>query len=178
MSPIARVMLGLTTAFCSLVFLLIGRIPNVGFASFMTIMGLLCGVATVLLFFPYDRVFSNGQGKKKRKRKRAAQEASHEPTSIYEMDLTRVSLPGCLLFVATVGLVAVFAIVVGSSLGGQEVDRRTMKKIGFIGFIIIVGFFFGGKFLLEALGMSMTRQPKKKSRKGKGKRKRRRPRVE
>jgi hypothetical protein len=180
MPLIARVMLGLTTAFCSLVFLMISRVPNVGSASFMKIMGLLCGVATILLFFPYDRFLSKSQLKKKRKRKRSAQEVSQASDSIYNMDLTQISLPGCLLFIATVGVIAVLAVFAGSFMAGNDFDRRTIRKIGFIGFLIIAGFFLGGKFLLNQMGMDIIRQPKKKSRKGKGtgKRRRRRPPIE
>jgi len=181
MPLIARVMLGLTTAFCSLVFLMIGRMPNVGSASFMKIMGLLCGVATILLFFPYDRFLSDSQLKKKRKRKRAAQEASSESNSIYEMDLTKISLPGCLLFIATVGVLALLAVFAGGFMASGDIDARSHRKIiGFICFVIIGGFFLGGKFLLNQMGMDIIRQPKKKSRKGKGKgkRRRRRPPIE
>ncbi len=181
MPMIARVMLGLTTAFCSLVFLMIGNIPNVGFASFMKTMGLLCGVATILLFFPYDRLLSDSQLKKKKRQRRAAQEASSQSTSIYDMDLTKISLPGCLLFIATIGVVAIFAVVAGSFMANVDMSTRSQRKvIGGIGFLVIGGFFLGGKFLLNQMGMDIIRQPKKKSRKGKGtgKRRRRRPRIE
>ncbi len=183
MPLIARIMLGMTTALCSLVFLMISRMPNVGFATSMTVMGLLCGVATVLLFFPYDRFLSKSQLKKKRKRKRLAQELSNESNSIYNMDLTKISLPGCLLFIATVGVIAIFAVFAGSFMADGDFNGRAHRKIvGIVGFVIIAGFFLGGKFLLNQMGMDIIRQPKKKSRKGKGtgkrRRRRRRPPIE
>ncbi len=183
MPIIARIMLGMTTALCSLILLMASRMPDVAFASTMTVMGLLSGVATIALFFPYSLVFPEMRAKKK---KRSSRSHAEESESIGDIDLTQLSLPGCLLFVVTFVVIVVFACFAGDLVATvAPAVRKPTKVVGVVFAVFVCGLFLGGKMLIESMGYSIMRKPAAKSKSeresspGKRKRRRRRrPRVE
>ena len=70
-----------------------------------------------------------------------------------EIDLGRLTLAGWMLFLSTLLVLVVFIAAVPKELG-REVGSR---GVGFIGFLILAGWFGGGRLLMSIVGLRMMR---------------------
>jgi len=103
----------------------------------------------------------SGSAAQKQARKKGKAAASSSDGSIYEFDVSRLTVVGWMLvFVSLVaGIGSAMGIVVATG-GMKNNDRGTRKLLGLVGFAIGAGVFLGGRFVLPRIGLQLMRPPK------------------
>lgn len=137
-----------------------GLVTPTGPPFLFYIVGGLCAAAAFYFLRPETKK------QRKQRKKRDQYREKHLSDSIVEMDVSKITMPGCLLFLATIGVLALFGIVYsGVPAELRPNNRREMRALGAIGAFFVVGFFLGGRYLLKSMGLSVVRNNKKKKRK-------------
>ena len=95
-------------------------------------------------------------------RKRDLDDLPSESQSIYDMDLSRISGAGCLLFLSTIVVIGIFVTTCVVFLSGDLEGRGPLKIVGIAGFLFIAAYFWAGRWVLEKLGFSIQRHKKKR----------------
>ena len=81
-------------------------------------------------------------------------------SGLYEFDVSRLTIVGWMLVLASLvtGIGSAIGIVV--AMGGMKNnDRGTRKLLGLVGFAIGAGVFLGGRFVLPRIGLHVMRPP-------------------
>ena len=108
---------------------------------------------------PVRRRSSSAAKNKARKKGKAA--ASTSDGSIYEFDVSRLTIVGWMLvFVSLVTAIGSAMGIIASTGGMKNNDRGTRKLLGLVGFAIGAGVFLTGRFVLPRIGLQVMRPPK------------------
>lgn len=117
----------------------------------------ICGVLGILVWSPW-----NAAGRAEVLQEIAETEPD-ESAGPGDIDLTKLSAAGCLLYlVSGIGALSV-ALVIGLSIPEVERNRRTIRTAGAVALAVAGGIFFGGRWGLQQLGIPLVKQPLKKS---------------
>ncbi len=103
----------------------------------------------------------SGSAAQKKSRKKGQAAAGSSGGSMYEFDVSRLTIVGWMLVLASLvtGIGSAMGIV--AAMGGMKNnDRGTRKLLGLVGFAIGAGVFVGGRFVLPRMGLQVMRPPK------------------
>ncbi|MGZ0167652.1 MAG: TFIIB-type zinc ribbon-containing protein [Planctomycetales bacterium] len=107
---------------------------------------------------PVRRRSSSAAQKQARKKGKAA--ASSPDGSVYEFDVSRMTVVGWMLvFVSLVAGIGSAMGIIASTGGMKNNDRGTRKLLGLVGFAIGAGVFLAGRFVLPRIGLQVMRPP-------------------
>ena len=88
--------------------------------------------------------------------------------NFYELDLSKLSLVGCLFLLSTlavIGLVGIPLLMLFPA--NQRENRGAMRITMIVGFAAAAGYFWGGRIVLNRMGFSLFRTPKQQQKKRK-----------
>ncbi len=117
----------------------------------------ICGVLGILVWSPWN---ATGRAEALKEIAEAEPDESADPGDI---DLTKLTAAGCLLYVVSACAVLGIAITFALSFEGEAIDARSWKEISVFGLLIAGGIFYGGRWGLQQLGIPLMKQPLKKS---------------
>lgn len=102
-----------------------------------------------------------GNPARKNGRTKGAATAGSSGGSMYEFDVSRLTIVGWMLVLGSLvtGIGSAMGIVVATG-GMKNNDRGTRKLLGLVGFAIGAGVFLGGRFVLPRIGLQVMRPPK------------------
>ena len=108
---------------------------------------------------PVRRRSSSAAKKQGRDRGKAAASSSYG--SVYEFDVSRMTIVGWMLVLVSLvaGIGSAMGIVVATG-GMKNNDRGTRKLLGLVGFAIGAGVFLAGRLVLPRIGLQVMRPPK------------------